>query len=261
MAEPWIAPLEAGDPEAAWDLFIERYRRLIFAAIRHFTTEHDEVMDVFAQACEALRADDLARLRRYLAQPEHRARLSTWLVTVVRNLTVDWFRHRDGRTRLSIVAANLPVLQRRIFEYVFAEGRPHIEAYELLRARDHPDLSFNTFLEQLRATYVAVAARRKGRLMAELAPPAPVPPAESAAAPVDAIVRAEQSAALAAALDTLPPDDRLAVQLFVIEDLPAEQVARAVGLPNAKAVYNRVYRALEVLRQKLEQAGIREGGL
>jgi DNA-directed RNA polymerase specialized sigma24 family protein len=74
-------------------------------------------------------------------------------------------------------------------------------------------------------------------------------------------VRAEQSAALAAALDTLPAEDRLAVQLFVIEDLPAERVARAVGLPNAKAVYNRVYRALEVLRQKLEQAGIREGGL
>jgi len=27
MAEPWIAPLEAGDPGAAWDLFIKRYRR------------------------------------------------------------------------------------------------------------------------------------------------------------------------------------------------------------------------------------------
>jgi hypothetical protein len=34
MVESWIAPLEAGDPEAAWDLFIERYRRLIFGS-RH----------------------------------------------------------------------------------------------------------------------------------------------------------------------------------------------------------------------------------
>ena len=67
MAEPWIAPLEAGDPEAAWDLFIERYRRLIFAAIRHYTAEPDEVMDVFAQVCEALREGDFARLRRCAA--------------------------------------------------------------------------------------------------------------------------------------------------------------------------------------------------
>jgi len=27
MVESWIGPLEAGDPEAAWDRFIERYRR------------------------------------------------------------------------------------------------------------------------------------------------------------------------------------------------------------------------------------------
>lgn len=46
--ESWIGPLEAGDPEAAWDLFIERYKRLIFAAIRRYTGEPDDVMDVFA---------------------------------------------------------------------------------------------------------------------------------------------------------------------------------------------------------------------
>ena len=38
MAESWIALLEAGDSEAAWDRFIERYRRLIFGAIRHYVS-------------------------------------------------------------------------------------------------------------------------------------------------------------------------------------------------------------------------------
>src|SRR5947209_6812311 len=174
MVESWIAPLEAGDPEASWDLFIERYRRLIFAAIRHYTAEPDEVMDVFARVCEALREGDFARLRRCAAHVDPARRFSTWLVVVVHNLTIDWFRHRDGRKRLSTLATALPPLRKRIFEYVFVEQRSHVEAYELLR--DGAGLSFSDFLKELSATYRAATTGRGGRLVAELAIP---PPAES----------------------------------------------------------------------------------
>jgi RNA polymerase sigma factor (sigma-70 family) len=250
----WTASLEAGDPDGAWDLFVERYRRLIFAAIRQYTTEHDEVMDVFAQVCESLRAHDLARLRRYLAQSDHRARFSTWLVTVVRNLTVDWFRHRDGRQRLSAIAAGLPPIRQRIFECVFVDGRSHVETYELLVADFESGLTFSAFLRELRATYGAVAARRKGSLMAELW--GPPPPLDEELPGADGLDRAEQASRIAEALESLPPHDRVAIELFVVEDLPAADVARLLQLPNAKAVYNRVYRALADLRVLLERAGI-----
>src|SRR2546426_3621025 len=153
--EGWAAELASGRPDAAWDLFLDRYRRLIFAAIRHYAQDYDDVMDVFARVCEALREGDLQRLRTYAAQPDPRARFSTWLVTVVRHLTVDWFRHRDGRRRLSVVAEGLPPLRRRIFEHVFLDQRRHIEAYELIHAREAPTLSFKEFLGELRATYSA----------------------------------------------------------------------------------------------------------
>ena len=94
-----MAELRRGNAEAAWDLFLDRYRRLIFKAIRHYAQDYDDVMDVFAQVCESLRDADLKRLRSYVEQPSHTALFSTWHVTVVRNLTVDWFRHRDGRRR------------------------------------------------------------------------------------------------------------------------------------------------------------------
>src|SRR5690349_25059875 len=113
-------------------------------------------MDVFAQVCESLRDAGLKRLRTYCEQPSHSARFSTWLVTVVRHLTVDWFRHRDGRRRLSVVAQALPPLRRRIFEHVFLDQRSHIEAYELIHASDAPALSFKQFLTELPATYRAV---------------------------------------------------------------------------------------------------------
>ena len=259
MVEPWIAPLEAGDPEAAWDLFIERYRRLIFGAIRHYTAERDDVMDVFAYVCESLRKDDFTRLRRCAAHVEPTRPFSTWLVVVIHNLTIDWLRHRGGRPRLAALAAALPLLQQRIFTYVFLEQRSHVEAYELLRSRDGAGLSFREFLKELSATYRAAGGGRRGRRVTELAMP---PPPDGLVHPDDdPAVRAEQRTLLAAALDALPPDDRLAVQLYVVDEMPAEQVARALGYPNAKTVYNRVYRALAVVRGRLAELGIRGGDL
>src|SRR3989454_10266254 len=173
--EDWMAQLQQAGPEAAWDLFLDRYRRLIFAAIRHYAQDYDDVMDVFARVCEALREDDLRRLRTYTAQPDHRARFSTWLVTVVRHLTVDWFRHRDGRRRLSLVAEALPPLRRRIFEHVFLDQRSPIEAYELIHAREAPALTFREFLSELRATYHAVSGGRRGPGLRDLALPPGAP--------------------------------------------------------------------------------------
>jgi RNA polymerase sigma factor (sigma-70 family) len=97
--DTWRTRLEERDAVAAWDLFLERYRTLMLAAIKRLAPDPDDVMDVFVLVCEALRADDLARLRRFTDSGEQRASFSTWLVTVVRNLTIDWLRHRDGRTR------------------------------------------------------------------------------------------------------------------------------------------------------------------
>jgi len=257
--DDWVAELHRGDLDAAWDQFVGRYRRLIFAAIRHYAQDYDDVMDVFAQVCQALRADGLRRIRTYTDQPQHRATFSTWLVTVVRHLTVDWFRHRDGRRRLSVVAESLPPLRRRIFELVFLDHRSHVEAYELVRARETPGLTFREFLVELRATYQAVTAGRQGQVLRDLAPAVDSPDALSfavEAAGPDAADVAEQSRLIERALDVLGAEDRLLVELYVVEELPAETVAKVLGLPNPKAVYNRAYRVLAGLREHLERAGV-----
>ena len=248
--DDWMTELRCGNSDPAWDLFLGRYRRLIFAAIRHYAQDYDDVMDVFTRVCESLREDDFRRLRTYADQAEHRASFSTWLVAVVRNLTIDWFRVRDGRHRLSVVAERLPPLQRCIFERVFLERRSHLEAYELLRTGAFPTLSFRQFLAELRATYAAVTSGRRGRLLAELG--TPLPNEQEAEAPASEGITVEDSELLEAALRFLSSEDRVAVQLYIVEEMPAADVARVVGLPNAKAVYNRVYRALAVLRGRLE---------
>jgi DNA-directed RNA polymerase specialized sigma24 family protein len=128
--EPWLVKLRQGETEAAWDLLIERYHRLIAATVRHFVEGYDEVMDLFAYVCESLRADDPARLRKYAGLPEGRVRFSTWLVAVVRNLVIDWFRHLNGRKRLSKLVQELPPAQRAAFEKVYVGGLSPREAYD-----------------------------------------------------------------------------------------------------------------------------------
>lgn len=257
--EPWIAPLQTGRNEAAWDVFIDRYRRLIFAAIRRYTTDPDDVMDVFARVCEALRENDFGRLRRYVSQADPARRFSTWLCAVIHNLTIDWIRQRDGRPRLSAAASALPPIQQRLFEYVFVQEHSHVEAYELLRSRDAPTLTFSEFLKELSATYKSVGTGKRGRLVQELTPTPPEPPAEPVE--LDAAILVERRAVLAEAMQSLSDEDRLAVQLYVVDAMPADQVARSLGLAGAKTVYNRVYRALASLRSRLERSGISAGDL
>lgn len=260
MDEPWLAKLREGEAEAAWSAFIDRYRRLIVATIRHYARDYDDVMDVFAAVCGGLRTDDLARLRRYADEPTHTAPFSTWLVAVVRNLVIDWFRCRDGRRRLSVAMQALPPLQQRICEYVFLEGHSHVEAYELVRSRDHPTLTFRDFLKELAATYQAVSGGRQGGLARDLAGAVAVP-VEDAAVENPPLGVVDGAPPIARALGQLTPEERLAVQLFVLEDLPATEVARLLGWKNAKAVYNRVYRALADIRASLERQGIRREDL
>ncbi len=252
--EGWLIKLSQGHSDEAWDLFIERYRRLIFATIRDLATDYDDVLDVFACVCEDMRKDGMATLRKYAEQKTPAGRFSTLLHAVIRNQTIDWFRHRDGRKRMSSVVAKLPHLQQRIFHYVFHESYSHLEAYELLRTRDGLDVDFRQFLRELRSIYRTLSKGRRGTLMRELVgalPPTNI--AEGVELDAPAPDTREQ---IAKALANLSPEDRLAVQLFVIDDLAAAEVARLIGWPSAKTVYNRVSRALAAIRADFSRRGI-----
>ena len=253
--EPWVEQLRTGRGDAMWDGFIDRYRPLIFSAIRHYLRDPDDVMDVFARACETLRRDDFARLRRWTDTAHPRARFSTWLVAVVRNLTVDWLRERDGRASRRI-PSELPPLQQRIYQHVFLEGRSHRECFHLLPGDGFP-LSEHDFAAELSATYRLnpYAARRQDRARET------VLLSDDLAAPDTPMIPPDLRERLASLLGRLGVEDRLAVQLFVVDELAAAEVARIVGWKSSKTVYNRVSRALASLRRDLLSQGLARGDL
>ena len=254
--ESWRVKLSAGESEGAWDEFITRYRKLILATIRRTLGDDDDVVDVFAEVCASLSADDLGRLKRH--NESTGARFSTWLVAVVHHQAIDCVRQREGRRRVR-PPAGLSPMQQQIFKHVFDERRSHIEAYELIRQRAASDMSFAAFIREVAETYRVVERIRGKAAMHYFAGP-PALSQQIDATPEDAAIAAETQSQLMDALEILAPDERLAVQLFVVDEVSADRVARIVGWPNAKAVYNRVYRALAELRKELERRGVEHVG-
>lgn len=267
--EHWLVKLRQGETEAAWDLLIDRYHRLISATVRHFVEGYDDAMDIFAYICESLRADDLARLRKYAALPERRVRFSTWLVAVVRNLVIDWFRQQTGRKRLSKLVRELPPAQREAFEKVYVMGLSPAEAYELTRTQSGGEHSFGEFLNELASAQRALESRRPGvllselggnrrrRLVGELMAMQKAEIASPSELPDQRLLRDELLNRVGPALKALTPQARLALQLYVVEGVPAEEVARLLEWKSAKTVYNRVYRSLAALRDHLKREGLK----
>ncbi|MEP6762997.1 MAG: sigma-70 family RNA polymerase sigma factor [Gemmatimonadaceae bacterium] len=249
--EPWLALLNSGNTDAAWEIFAARYRALMLATIRQFVEDTDDVSDVFASTCEALSVNDFARLKRYSEHAEKRASASTWLVVVVRNISIDWLRQRDGRRRVT-VPPTMTALQQQIYFAICVQRQSQIEAYETIRSQTQSSLSFREFLREVRAINrvapcISVVRSNTIRNPADT---------QSAIAESDPAEVAESARRLASALATQSPDVRVAVELFVVERMPAADVARVVGWPNTKTVYNRVYRALASLRAELLRTGI-----
>lgn len=271
--EPWVAKLEKGEGEAAWTLLMEQYHRLISATVRHYGKSYDDVMDMFAHVCGSLRANDFARLRKYTAIPGGRVRFTTWLVAVTRNLAIDWLRQRHGRKRPNKILAQLPPIQRDALECVFVQGYSHAEAFEVTRAKGVHALSFPEFLRVLAQAQRAVSTADPGQLAKELGEaarrelsdvPSGVTVAEVASGtePADSqATNAEVREWLGRALETLSAEDRAAIRLYVINGLAASEVARLLGWQSAKTVYNRVYRALRVMRDDLVKKGLEPSDL
>lgn len=255
--ERWQEHLNIGDEGAAWDSFASRYRPLMLATIRRLIPDSDDAMDVYAEACAALTANAFARLRRYSAQAASRASVSTWLVIVVRNVTVDWLRRTLGRRQAS-VPVGLSDLHRGIYLALCIEGHSAVEAFEIVRASSGQEMSFAAFLREIRLARQANPC--PDSLPVRRPEPLPLLP-EIPVSTGDPGELADLAGRLASALEIHPPDVRLAVQLFVIDELRAADVARLVGWPDAKAVYNRVSRALESMRAALEREGVGRGDL
>lgn len=100
-----------------------------------------------------------------------------------------------------------------------------------------------------------VARRRLVDLLAERIDPATLVTSEESN-PEAELESRQRTETLAAVLTTLEPRDRLLVKLRFEDDLPAREIAAAMGFPTPFHVYRRLNVLFDALRAELRQRGV-----
>jgi RNA polymerase sigma-70 factor (ECF subfamily) len=148
--------------------------------------------------------------------------------------------------------------QREVYGWIFRIVRNAAAAEDLTmetfwriykaRHRFDPAKPFGAWARRI-ATHVAIDHLRS------LRPETPLPLDVSAGRTEDPAWQREVRERVAAAFRTLPPQLQATATLALIEEQPYDEIAAALGT-STSAVKSRVFRAVRILRKKLERLGI-----
>jgi RNA polymerase sigma factor for flagellar operon FliA len=191
---------------------------------------------------------------RILRQFQQRSALSTFLATVINRLFLDYRVSLWGKWRPSAEARRAGPIAVRLEMLMGRDGLSFDEACEVLTVTERVDVS-PAALHGLRLTLPVRSPRRfvSDELLAERVDPG----VDLESRLIDeerAAAHQRVRSALAQAMDELPAQDRLILQMRFEQGLTIAQVARALRL-DAKPLYRRIERLLAGLRRTLEAQG------
>ena len=191
-----------------------------------------------------------------LRQFRERSSLRTYLSTVVERLFLDYRIHQWGKWRPSAEARRAGPLAVRLEALMHRDGVPFEQAVEVLVVTERVS-STRAEIEALRAR---LPHRTQRRIVGEEALgdlPVSGAAAESAVLAREAAAVATRTrAALAVALQDLPPQDQIVLRLHFAEGLTIADVARALHVEQ-KPLYRQLERSLASLKASLEAQGVR----
>lgn len=237
----------------ARDLFLKRLGlidRIVQAQCRRFRLQPEDAEDLASQVKLRLLENDYAVLKRFGG----RCRWSTFLTTMVRNLCQDHIDRRVGRWRTSATAQKLGEDAVALETLWSRDGFTLREAVEQLRRRGLTSLSSQQLLAL--AAKLPVRCRRQdlgGEWVSGLV---------TTNGAEQRVEDRERSAALrqvgstlAAALSTLPPEDRRILRMYYDQGLSFATIARRLG-SRARSLYTCHQRCLRRLRRYCNGEGV-----
>jgi len=255
---PLLDALRSDEAETAWVTFLATYSDLIYSVVRAFGRNSDHAGDCYLFVCTKLADKNYRRLLAF--RPDGRARFSTWLRAVVRNLSLDWYRSEFGRDHTFASVSSLSAVEQDIFQLVFQQGMSTQEAWEALYPKNR-GVSFAQVEECIAKLRQSMTARQLWLLStanvsiesidatSEQSQANEV--ADSAPGPESLSALHETSVQVAKALEEIDLGDRLLLRLRFVEGLRLLEVARLVGLKDAQTADRRIRDAIEKLREKL----------
>jgi len=244
--------------ELAWKDFLSSYSDLIFGVVRTFSKDVDQNADCFLYVCEKLSEKKYRRLQAF--RPDGRARFSTWLRAVVRNLCLDWLRSQFGRRQVFRSIASLEVLDQEIFNSVFQRGVSIQNAWYDLIAKGF-EIAYTEFEERADRVRSLLTSRQlwllsTSRTVIDSLDSDPDAPTSVAAIdpspdPEKVALLRDIHVAVSKAMRELDEGDRLLLRLRFLQGLSLIAIAELVGLKNAQTADRRIRDALQKLRANL----------
>lgn len=248
--------------EGAWHQFVLKYSGLINGILqRHlFAEDPDDIRSLYVDVLHMLYHSALANYK-------GKAQLSTWLIVLVRGKAYDFIRHRRGRYREPKSLGNLSALDREVLRLYYVERMSLEVVVYLLKASGHAAGAVavvasiqrieNTvdrrFLTRLDNGHVA---RQHGvrsiSMLKYLIHHRQEYNQRVREGTVEAVLleqaSREEARRVRELLLRLPADERQAIDLRYLHDLPAQDIADRMGLAGPRKAYTLVNRAMRRLR-------------
>ena len=246
-------PRPAKDGAAYEALLVEHLgfiERTVAAVARRNAVAPWDAEDLASQVKLRLMEDDYAVLRKF----EGRARLTTYLTTVILNLFRDFRIQRWGKWRPSAAAKRMGELGVQLEALLFRDGFGAREAYALLRDR------FD--VEATDQELESMATRLRPRTNRRFESDATLPRLESSErgdrglrARERAESRTRVAAVLRAVFASLDREDRLILRLRFADGMTIRAIATGLDLEQRR-MYSRVQRLLVEVRRQVEARGV-----
>jgi RNA polymerase sigma factor (sigma-70 family) len=244
--------------------FLELYGPVLYHTALAHTSSEDAAADCYVHICERLADNHFRRLMKF--HPEGNATFTTWLRVVARNLCFDWHRSHFGRHRPFKTLGDLSGVELEIYKLRFAQGASQAETVERV-TRTFPALASQEIVaieERLQRSLNArqrwvLSTRHQARLTAtgvvateelddvegfEVADPKPNQEMVFATA--------EQQSQLRKIVTSLPPFERLLLQLRFEQELSLDEIARLCALGDGQRAYRSIIAVLKKLRLAMQ---------
>lgn len=218
--------------------------RIAGAICRRHGMIGDDAADFGSWVKLKLVENDYATLAKFRGESS----LGTYLTVVIAMLARDYRVQRWGRWRPSAAAKRRGRIAVQLETLVYRDGHRLDQAAEMLRTRGETALS-NRELATVLAQLPVRGPMRPVEVGAE--PLAGLPAPETA----DGEDQRQVDETLFAALDHLPPEDRVVLKMRYWEGMSVADIARALAMEQ-KPLYRRIERALAELRRHVERPTI-----
>lgn len=246
-------PPPPDDPKELFEKSLALIKRIVEHACKRSRLRPEDKEDFLSRVHIKLMEDDYAVIRQY--EGREGAKFDTFLTTVVKRFLLDYLDHLWGKWRESAEAHRLGEVAERLEQLINRDGYTFDEACEILRTNEKVDLSL-TQLADLKAQLPPRVPRRIiGEELLRFEPARELPPDQQLEQKRLAGKRRRICIALYRALDTLPPDDRLLIEMSI--DFKVSEISRIRKVPQ-KPLYRRIDKIKKALRKALKSHGVRE---